>query len=142
MRWTYLIKNIVGFNEKCSQKLNCFNLNPLKLAFLGDAVFELYIRERLIFKYDEKLGNLNKRKNELACCKGQSQILDMIFSSLTEDETKVYKKGCNVKIKNFSKKSSIIDYRRATGLECLLGYLYINGNIERIEQILEKIHEL
>ena len=112
------------------------------MAFLGDAVFELYIRKHLLFKYVEKLGNLNKRKNELSSCKGQSHILDVLVPCLTEEETKIYKRGCNVKIKNFSKKASLFDYRRATGLECLLGYLYINNRPERIEEILDKIDRL
>lgn len=112
------------------------------MAFLGDAVFELYIRERLIFKHVERLGSLNKRKNELSSCKGQSLMLDTLISDLTEEEIKIYKRGCNVKIRNFSKKASILDYRRATGLECLLGYLYINKNNGRIEEIMDKINKL
>lgn len=114
-------------------------MNPLKLAFLGDAVFELYVRENLIFTCLGRLSDLNEKKEKLSCCKGQSDIIEKVYPVLTNKEKEIYRMGKNAKIKNFSRKSTISDYRKATGLECLIGYLYINKNLERIEQILHNL---
>ena len=119
--------------------MDYLSLNPLKLAFLGDAVFELYVREKLIFTHLEKLGDLNEKKAKLSCCKGQSNIMEKIYPILTDEEKEMYRRGKNAKIKNFSKKSSLSDYRKATGLECLIGYLYFNKKLNRIGEILQNL---
>lgn len=118
-----------GFNKQ---------LSALKLAFLGDAVFELYVRRFLVYKYREKLGKLNERKSKFSCCRGQSFILKKISKFLTEEEIRICKSGQSAHINNFSKKAIFSEYRKATGFECLLGYLYINNKMERIEQIFSK----
>lgn len=118
-------------------------LSPLKLAFLGDAVFELYIRKSLVScRYDKSVGELNKEKIKFVCCEGQSNIIKKILDILTPEELNIYKRGRNAHVKQCPKKSSPLDYHRATGLESLFGYLYLTGAFERIDHIMEKVQDV
>ncbi len=117
-------------------------LSPLKLAFLGDAVFELYIRKSLVScRYNKSVGELNKEKIKFVCCEGQSNIVKKILDILTPEELNIYKRGRNAHVKQCPQKSSPLDYHRATGLESLFGYLYLAGDFERIDRIMERIQE-
>lgn len=113
------------------------SLSPLKLAFLGDAVFELYIRNKLLAECNKPVGDLNTAKIKLVCCKGQSEFLKKILKLLTPEELSIYKRGRNAYLKQFPKKVSRIIYHRATGLEALFGYWYLMGQKDRIEQIIK-----
>ena len=122
----------------CS-KADAKKMSPLKLAFLGDAVFEVYIRQKLLCEYDESVGKLNKKKIKFVCCSGQSDIIKKILETLTPEELSIYKRGRNAHVRQCPKNSSIVDYHRATGLESLFGYLYLLGEWERIDEIIKKI---
>lgn len=109
------------------------------MAFIGDAVFESFVRKSIVLKYNGSMSKLNKIKVKYVCCEGQSEFIKKIMNELTPEEVYVYKRGRNAHVKQIPKHSSVMDYHRATGLECLFGYLYILNKIERIEQLLEKI---
>lgn len=117
-------------------------LSPLTLAFIGDAVFDLLVRRHLVYRYNESIGSLNKKKSDIVCCKSQSKAIDVILGLLTEDELIIYKRGRNAHPKHSPKHSSIVDYSRATGLECLFGYLYLSGSIKRMDEIIKEIYKV
>ncbi|GHU53971.1 mini-ribonuclease 3 [Clostridia bacterium] len=112
------------------------NYSPLTLAFLGDGVYELYIREKLVKKANTSVNILHNEKIKLVCCEKQSELLDTILPLLTEDEIAIYKRGRNAGV-NPPKHAKPVDYHKATGLESLIGYLYLLGKIDRISELLE-----
>lgn len=115
-------------------------INSQKLAFLGDAVYELFIRKRIVSNVDGTIGKLNNIKVSKVSCKAQSEMFEKIESLLNEEELSVYKRGRNIKSGRVPKKSSPIVYRRATGIEALFGYLYLKGDIQRIDEFLKIIN--
>lgn len=119
----------------CSEK-EAFALNVEKLAFVGDAVFELLIREKLSSKYDVGIGEINQLKVNAVCCEAQAAFFRSIESTLNDREISVYKRGRNAHIGNVPKKSSPQTYHIATGLETVFGYLYLSGQFERIAELI------
>ncbi|MDO4748546.1 MAG: ribonuclease III domain-containing protein [Eubacteriales bacterium] len=115
------------------------SLSPLSLAFVGDSVYDLLVRQHLVTLANRPVKELNQMKVTLVNCKSQAQSAKAIMDKLTEDELDVYKRGRNVKVNSASKHSSIADYHSATGLECLFGYLYLSGNTDRIKELFELI---
>lgn len=111
----------------------------LILAYLGDAVFELYVREYLINNQIKKVNELQKESLKYVSAKSQREILEKLLQEniLTEKEQDIVKKGRNTKMHK-SKNNDIITYHKATGFECLIGYLYQN-NKNRLNEIMEKI---
>ena len=110
--------------------------SSLTLAFLGDSVFEILVREKIILNGDMKIDKLHAIKVEIVCAKFQAKAIRYILenSMLSEEELSVFKRGKNSKC-HTPKSTDIIDYRLATGLECLFGYLYLIGNQKRIEEL-------
>jgi len=111
------------------------SLSPLNLAFVGDSVYDLLVRQHLVTLANRPVKELNSMKVTLVNCKSQAESMKAIIDYLTEDELDVYKRGRNVKVNTASKHSSIADYHAATGLEALFGYLYLSGNTERIKEL-------
>ena len=114
-------------------------LNPLQLAFLGDAVFELFIRGYLLS--DNTALNVHKLHKEAITyvkAHGQSEIVKAIEKELAEEELYIYKRGRNAKSATVPKNADVTEYRFATGFEALVGYLYLIDNEERLEFILKK----
>ena len=109
-------------------------MSAQKLAFLGDAVYELLIREKIVNSVDGSIGKLHNLK---VCCEAQSEMLSKIESILTDEELAVYKRGRNVQTGRVPKNSAPGVYRRATGLEALFGYLYLTGNMKRAYEFLK-----
>lgn len=111
------------------------SLSPLTLAFVGDSVYDLLVRQHLVSLANRPVKELNKMKVTLVNCKSQAESMKMIMDVLNEDEVDVYKRGRNVKVNCPSKHSSLADYHSATGLEALFGYLYLSGNTDRIKEL-------
>lgn len=112
------------------------NLNPQVLAFVGDSVYTLFIRTMLCEKFDVKSGKLHTLANEYVKAGGQSDALKNIIELLTEDELAIFKRARNYKTHSVAKNANVIDYKRATGFEALIGYLYLIGNYKRLNQML------
>ena len=110
-------------------------ISPLTLAFVGDGVYDLLVREYLVRKANRSVGELNKIKVSLVNCKSQAEFAKILMPTLTEKELAVYKRGRNAAPKN----GSVADYHSATGLEALFGYLQINKEFDRINQLFEII---
>ncbi len=119
-------------------KTKVLNLNPVVLAFVGDAVYSLYIREKLTFISDSKAGQLNKLATNEVNAKAQADFINNIMELLTDDELGVFKRARNAKKGTKAKHATVIDYNLATGFEAVLGYLYLTGNYDRLNFILNK----
>ena len=109
---------------------------PLALAFVGDAVYSLLIRTRLLCEQERTVNHLHKHAADEVKAEAQKELMTRILPLLTEEETTVYKRGRNANSHSVAKHASVTDYRIATGFEALLGYLYLNGQTERILDLL------
>ena len=120
-------------------KIKLITMSPLVLAYLGDTVYESYIREHLIRQnMNRKVNNLHKLAIQYSKAKAQATIIHEIENELTEEEMKIFKRGRNQKSHTAHKKADIIDYKYATGFEALIGYLYLGEEKERLEYIIQK----
>jgi len=125
------------FNIDNLKNIDIKNLNPQSLAFVGDAVFSLYIRHKIVLADNDKPTEQHKHTTIFVKAKGQSDIIKNIEPMLTSEELQIYKRARNYKTNNIAKNSSVIDYKRATGFEALLGYHYLTNNTNRLNEILE-----
>lgn len=115
----------------------CLLLNSQELAFVGDSVYTLFIRHMITGNKDIKVNQLHKVANAFVCAGGQSDSIANILPILTNTEIDIYKRGRNYKTANVAKNAKVGDYKRATGFEALLGFLYLTGQNERLKQILK-----
>lgn len=113
--------------------------SPLELAYLGDAVYELYVREYLLKYSYRNMHELEQKSLDYVTANNQKRILDELISNsyLTNEELEIIKNGRNQK-GHKSKSSDIITYKLSTGFECLIGYLYINDK-KRLDEIMQKV---
>ena len=111
------------------------NYTPLVLAYMGDAYIELLTREHLIGSGDCNTATLNKRAKEFVTAVSQSAAVEKIVPLLSEEELTVYKQGRNAKSNHSPRSASTVDYRRATGLECLFGWLYFSRKLDRAREL-------
>ena len=119
-------------------KTKANGLNSVVLAFVGDAVYSLFVRERLTFLCDGKAGELNKLAVKEVKATAQAEFVQEILPFLTEEELAVFKRGRNAKKPSKSKSASVAEYNMSTGFEAVLGYLYMSGDYERLNIILNK----
>ncbi len=111
--------------------------SPLVLAYLGDSVYEKYVRERIIKEHsDLPAYKLHRAAIRYVSAEAQSRSVGGIESMLTLEEMAVYKRGRNAKSPTASKNASIVDYRRATGFEALIGYLSLSESTNRLDEIM------
>lgn len=120
--------------------------SPLVLAYIGDAVYELLIRTRVISRGSMQVSKMHKKSASLVKAETQANLIKILSEELTEEELAVYKRGRNAKSVTTAKHATMIDYRMATGFEALVGYLYLTDQTERLLALvhdgLEKIGEL
>ena len=117
------------------------NINVLALAYLGDAIYEIYIREYLLNKNIVKVKELQEEAIKYVSAKSQSEFLKKIIENnfLNEEEIAMIKRARNHKSHKAPKGTNIITYKNSTGLEALIGYLYLNKKRNRIEEIMKYI---
>ncbi len=118
------------------------NYNMLVLAYIGDAYYELLVRDYLIDLGICKVNDLKNKSLEFVTATRQAYFLTKILDMLSDDEVDIVKKGRNTKTHSRSKSCDIVTYRHATAFECLIGYLYKNKKFNRIEEIFAKIVEV
>ncbi len=114
------------------------NMNPIVLAFVGDAVYTLYVRTRLAVLCDAKAGQLNKQSAETVRASAQAELSDALIHVLTEEELAVFRRARNAKKGTRAKNSTVSDYNKSTGLEAVFGYLYVSGQKERLKFLLNQ----
>ena len=112
--------------------------SPLTLAFLGDAVYSLLVRNMLTIESNKPTGKLHKDSIKYVNAAFQAQMIKELMDELTENEIAVFKRGRNAHSAHSPKNQSDADYRYATGFESLYGYLYLCGNTQRIKELFEK----
>ncbi|PNV62685.1 ribonuclease III [Clostridium sp. chh4-2] len=120
--------------------------SPLVLAYIGDAVYEVVIRTKVINHGSMQVNKMHKKSSSLVKAETQASLIKVLEEELTEEELAAFKRGRNAKSVSTAKNASVIDYRMATGFEALIGYLYLSEQYERmitlISHGLEKIGEL
>lgn len=121
--------------------MNVDLINVITLAYLGDAVYEVYVRDYLIKKGIAKVEELQKEAINLVSAKSQSKILDYLINNniLSDDEINIVKRGRNYKRESHPKNTDIITYKMSTGFETLIGYLYFDNKTDRINEIINII---
>lgn len=113
------------------------NYSPLTLAYIGDGIYELIIRTLVVSKANTPVNKMHKKSASLVKAGTQSAMIEVLMEELTQEEIAVFKRGRNAKSATSAKNATIQDYRRATGLEALMGYLYLTGRSERMTRLIQ-----
>lgn len=121
------------YNKECNLK----NISTPSLAFIGDCVFELFVRESVVTNTISSAENLHNASISRVCCSAQAKLIKTLLPILTEKELSIYKRGRNLNTNHIPKNASVSDYHSATGLEVLFGYLYLNNEIERLRYLFD-----
>ncbi len=116
-------------------------LSPITLAFVGDAVYTLFVREKLVFESDRAGSELNKRTSAVVKATAQAEFVRKIMPLLTEEEVDIFKRARNTKKNTRAKNASVSEYNASTGFEALIGYLYLTGEIDRLNFLLGEGNE-
>lgn len=116
-------------------------LSPLTLAFVGDSVFDLLIRERLVSIANRPVKELHTLSTDRVRASAQARAARFVFDMLDEEESAIYTRGRNAHTSHTPKNANDGDYHAATGLEALFGYLYLSGKTQRIAYLFDKICE-
>ena len=116
--------------------------NPTILAYIGDSVYELFVRTLLVSKGNAQVSKLHKKAVLFVKAKAQAEMADKLEEHLTEEEKDIIRRGRNAKTTSMPKNAELADYKHATGFEALLGYLYLNNRIDRLLEILHLITQI
>ena len=133
-----LKENIIS---KVSDALGCQQkeprlMSPLVLAYIGDTVYDLYVRTQLLLTRDATAHGLHVMATKRVCAKAQAEAVQRILPTLTEEEQYIFRRGRNSHMGTVPKHAQMSDYRAATGLEALLGYLYLKGEDDRLNELM------
>ncbi len=124
-----------NLSDKLS-KASARQLSPITLAFVGDAVYTLFVREKIVFENDLKGSELNKRTSAVVKATAQAEFVKKLMPLLTEEEVDIFKRARNAKKGTRAKSASVSEYNASTGFEALIGYLYVTGEIDRLNFLL------
>ena len=140
MEESITLKDFLGFYKKTMEMgpVDAGTYSPLVLAYIGDAVYEVVVRSILVGRGNAQANRLHKEASTLVNAGAQSASLERIKEELTEEEMQVFKRGRNANSATMAKHATMSDYRRATGFEALMGYLYLTGRMERILELVKK----
>ena len=121
------------------QKEEALKIHPVALACGGDAVYSLYVREKLVKEANESPGVYQRAAGAAVSAKGQNALIEKVRDSFTEEEADIFRRARNAKKGTKAKSASVAEYNRSTGIEAVIGYLYLTENHARVREILEKI---
>lgn len=116
--------------------------SPLTLAFVGDCIYDMIVRTVVVCRANAAPNALHKKKSEVVKAAAQAACADALLPGLTDEELAVYKRGRNAHSYTTAKNASVGDYRKATGLEALYGYLYLTDRMDRLFFLIKKSFEL
>jgi len=111
--------------------------SPLALAYIGDGIYDLVIRSIVVGKGNTKAGNLHRDTSRLVKAQTQAQMIENLLPYLSQEETDIYRRGRNAKSPTMAKNATMSDYRKATGFEALMGYLYLQDEFERLVELVK-----
>jgi ribonuclease-3 family protein len=117
-------------------------LNPLALAYVGDSVYDTFVRTLLVSGGYGQVAKLHKMSIEFVKAKAQADTLEKINEFLTPDEQDIVRRGRNTKSGTVPKNADLSDYRHATGFEALIGFLYLTGQIDRLMEVIGRVIEV
>lgn len=120
-------------------EVNIHEMSPLALAFVGDAVLELLVRARLVGTTRMQPNRLHTVATHYVSAHAQSRELEILEPLLTEAEASVLRRGKNASKASVAKHATVQEYRASTGLECLLGWLYLQGQTQRVQELFEAL---
>lgn len=110
--------------------------SPLVLAYMGDCVYELFIRTKVVNAGNMQVSKMHKESAALVKASAQAEMITVIMELLTEEERQIYKRGRNAKSVTMAKNATMTEYRMATGFEALIGYLYLSGREKRMVELI------
>lgn len=119
------------------KKVDLTTYSGLALAYIGDGVFDLIIRYHVISKGNMPVHKLHQRTSSIVKAVSQAQMIDAIMERLTKEEEAYYKRGRNSKPHTMAKNASVIEYKKATGFEALIGFWYLSGQYERMMEMVK-----
>ncbi|CAG7656767.1 Mini-ribonuclease 3 [Paenibacillus allorhizosphaerae] len=111
-------------------------LNPLVLAYMGDAIYEVFVRQYVVSMPNHRPNHLHRQATQYVSAKAQARALERWMPELTEEEIDIVKRGRNAKSGTTAKNADILEYRHSTAFECLIGYLYYTQQWERLKHLL------
>ena len=123
-------------NEFGLEEQDLRTYSPLTLAYIGDAIFELVVRTVLVERKNTQPEKLHKAATKIVKAETQALMIEALKEDLTDEELAVYKRGRNAKAVTRAKNATMSEYRRATGFEALMGYLYLKGDMERMIRLI------
>lgn len=121
-------------------KVNPRELSPLNLAFIGDCVYEMLVRESLVCAANRPVNDLHRESVKFVSASAQTQAFGKIEAALSEEELAVFKRGRNAKVGHSPKSATDAEYHTATGLEALFGWLYLTEQADRLKELFEIIN--
>ncbi|MDF2533408.1 MAG: hypothetical protein K0Q65_2989 [Clostridia bacterium] len=130
------------FDNKSLSDSDIRMYNPLVLAYVGDSVYDTFIRTMLVSNGSIQVNKLHKKSIKFVSAKAQAEITEQLYNILTEDEQDIVRRGRNTKSNSVPKNADMNDYRYATGFEALIGYLYLIGNTQRLKELFEMISKM
>ena len=111
--------------------------SPLTLAYIGDGIYDLVIRSGVVGKGNTRAGELHKRTSQIVKAHTQAEMMELLLPLLTEEEADIYRRGRNAKSPTMAKNATMSDYRKATGFETLMGWLYLQDEFERLVELVK-----
>lgn len=123
--------------EEYINNIDLGTISMQTLAFIGDSVYNVYIRTYLASVSNVQTGKLHIKSIKYVSARGQAKTIDKLMDSLSEEEINIYKRGRNTNIHTVSKNVDVVEYKKSTGFEALIGYLYITKNTKRLEEIVK-----
>lgn len=126
------------FNAFSDKQQDIRAYSPLTLAYIGDAVYDLIVRTAVVAQANRPASDLHRITVKYVSAPAQARIVDSLMNELTEEERSVYRRGRNAKPHTMAKNASVGEYRKATGFEAVLGYLYLSGRRDRVLELVKK----
>ena len=123
--------------EKVMDPKDAAQMNALQLAYIGDSVFDLKIKEYMVAHHNMPVEKFHQRVSKIVCARNQSSFIDEWMENLDETEKDIYNRGRNASVHTKAKNATMAEYKKATGLEALIGYLYLKGNMDRVLELMK-----
>ncbi len=134
------IESQVSGNED-KTKLDAYQYSPLSLAYIGDSVLDLMVKSYFVMHVNKQTYKYHKDVSNIVKAVNQASFIDDILDELSEDECEIYKRGRNATTHSKAKNATMGEYRKATGLEALYGYMYLKGDIDRLQMFVGRMIE-
>ena len=119
------------------KEIDTVNYSPLTFAYIGDAVYEVIIRTMIVDEANRSVNAIHKMASNYVKAATQAKIADSLMDEFSEEELAIYKRGRNTKINTKAKNASLSDYKKATGLEAVVGWLYLNNKSDRMMELVK-----